>query len=214
MALIPGGLLPWIEERFLLVTASGLVPNANGYIKTFAAGTSTPLETFSDADLTTANPTTLDMDADGRLTDPVYLSPTGYKVEVYDENDVLQYTMDDVEDIGETFAATFGTLQATGSQNVTSGYTVLPGDRLVTVASSGGPNPCVINLPPADEFTGMLTIKNLGTIVLAVTPNGVQTIDSVAAAYTVDAAASPEFPSILLVSDSVSAWWILASHKV
>lgn len=214
MALIPGGLLPWIEERFLLVTTAGLVPNANGYFKSFVVGTSTPLDTFSDADLTISNGVRVDFNADGRTSVPVYLSPTGYKFEVYDVNDVLQYTMDDVEDIGQTFAANYGTISTFGSKNVTSGYTILPGDRLVTVASSGGPTPCIINLLPASQYTGELCIKNVGNIALAVTPNGVQTIDTVAAAYTVTAAASPQFPSIVIVSDGVSAYWIRSSHKL
>lgn len=214
MALFPGGTLPWIELRFLKVTTAGLEPNSSGYFLSFDAGTSTPLETYSDSDLVTSNGVRVDFDADGRTTVPVFLSPTGYKFEVYDSNDVLLYTADDVEDIGETFASLFGQLQAAGSKNVTSGYTVLSTDRLVTVASTGGPNPCIVNLPNAADFTGMLTIKNVGTVALAVTPTGVQTIDDVAAAYTVTAASTPQFPSIILVSDGVSNYWILGSHKL
>lgn len=213
MALFPGGLLPWIELRFLKVTADGLEPNSNGYFKSFEAGLSTPLATYSDAELTTANPTTVDFDADGRTTVDVYLAPQGYKFEVYDSDDVLLYTVDDVEDIGGTFASQFGYLQTLGSKNVTSGYTVVPGDRLVTVASTGGPDPCIINLPDAADFTGMLTIKNVGTVVVDITPAGIQTIDDVAAAYEIPVAASPEFPSVILVSDGVSNYWILASHQ-
>lgn len=213
MALFSGGTLPWIELRFLKVGTAGLEPNSNGYFLSFEAGTSTPLETFSDVDLTVANAVRVDFDTDGRTTVPVFLSPTGYKFEVYDSDDVLIYTADDIEDIGETFANLFGQLQTLGSKNVTSGYTVVPGDRLVTVASTGGPNPCIINLPDAANFTGMLTIKNVGTVAVDITPAGIQTIDDVAAAYEIPVAASPEFPSVILVSDGVSNYWILASHQ-
>lgn len=214
MALLPGGILPWIEARFLLVTSDGLVPNAGGMLKSYIAGTTTPQATYSDVNLTTANPVEIDLDADGRPPDPIYLAPTGYKFEVYDVDGVLQYTYDNVEDIGQTFATQFGYLQTIGAKNVTSGYTVVASDRLVTVASSGGPTPCIVNLPAASAYVGLLTIKNLGLIALAVTPSGLETIETLAAAYTVPVAASPQFPSIVMASDGVSAWWILADHRV
>jgi hypothetical protein len=99
-----------------------------------------------------------------------------------------------------------------GGKEVVSGYTVLTTDRLVTVDSTGGPNPCVINLPAASEATQPLVIKNLGTVALAVTPNGADTIDTLASAYTVPVSATPVFPSIQMVPDGTSAWYILASH--
>jgi hypothetical protein len=214
MALIPGELIPWIEMRWLMVTSEGLVPNENGYILSFEAGTTTPLATYSDSDLSVANPVQIDLDTDGRSTVDIYLLPQGYKFEVYDQDDVLLYTVDDVENVGQTFAANFGLLQTEGSKNVTSGYTVLTDDRLVTVASTGGPSPCIINLPSASDYTGMLCIKNLGTEDVDITPSGVETIETIAAAYEIPAAVSPMFPSVLMVSDGVSDWAILASHGV
>ena len=93
---------------------------------------------------------------------------------------------------------------------------MLSTDNLVTVNSTGGANPCIINLPAAStrSTTGtnsgmVLTIKNLGAIPLAVTPNGSDTIDVNNAAYTVPAAVDPLYPSIMLVSDQTSAWWII-----
>lgn len=213
MALLSGGTLPWIERRFIKVTTAGIEPNSNGYFLSFESGTSTPLETFSDSELTTSNGVRVDFDVDGRTLTQVFLSPAGYKFEVYDSDDVLLYTADDIEDIGQVFANLFGQIQTLGSKNVTSGYTIAPGDRLVTVASTGGPSPCIINLLPAAEFTGMLTIKNVGTEPVDITPAGVQTVDDVAAAYEIPLAASPEFPSVILCSDGVSNYWILASHQ-
>lgn len=214
MALFPGTLIPWVEQRFLLVTADGLVPNSGGFVHTFAAGTTTPLATYTDADLSVANPVEIELDSDGRPPDPIFLTATGYKFEVYDEDSVLQYTVDDIEDVGQVFAEHFGTLQSDGTKNVTSGYTVLETDRLVTVASSGGPDPCLVNLPAAADYTGMLTIKVVGTIDVDVTPNGLETLDSLAAAYTVPGAVSPLFPAIMLVNNGVSAWYIIGSHGI
>jgi hypothetical protein len=57
-----------------------------------------------------------------------------------------------------------------------------------------------------------LTIKNLGNIALSVTPNGTDTLDTLAAVYTVPVAASPVFPTITIVSDGTSALYIASSH--
>jgi hypothetical protein len=216
VAIYAGGLIPWIELRFLKLdaTTGELVPNASGTIETYVAGTSTPLATYADANLITANPTTITIDASGFPSNSgnriaMFLQPTGYKFIVKNSAGTTLYTIDLVEDVGQVFAATFGHLASAGGKNVTSGYTVLSTDRLVTVASSGGPNPCVINLPVAANYKGMLAIKNLGTVPLAITPSGTQTIDTLNAVFTVSAAASPAFPSKMLINDGVSAWWVL-----
>ena len=82
----------------------------------------------------------------------------------------------------------------------------------MTVASTGGVDPCVINLLPAAEATQPLSVKNTGTFALAVTPNGSDALDGATEAYTVPVAAAPLQPAIWLASDGVSAWYILASH--
>ena len=210
MALYPGSLINWIEQRFLkLDTGGNLVPNASGFINTFAAGTSTPLATYADANLSSANPTTVNLGSDGRPTVDMFLSATGYKFQFYDNTSTLLYTVDKVEDPGNVFASNFGTLQSAGGKNVTSGYTVLSTDRLVTVSSTGGPNPCIVNLPASSAYTGMLAIKNLGTVPLAVTPNGLDTIDTINSAFTISAASSPAFPCKLFVSTGAGAWYCL-----
>jgi len=57
-----------------------------------------------------------------------------------------------------------------------------------------------------------LTIKNMGTEALSITPDGADTIDGLNAVYTVPAASSPNFPAITLVSDAVSDYFIVSSH--
>lgn len=216
MAIYPGGLIPWVELRFLRLngTTGVLEPNASGTVETYAAGTSTPLATYADANLVTANATTITLDANGFPSSTgtriaMFLQPTGYKFVVKDDLGSMLYTIDKVEDVGQVFAANFGNLQSAGSKNQSSGYTVIATDRLVTMASTGGPNPCVVNLPAAANYAGMLAIKNLGTVPLAITPNGIETIDTLASPFTVAAAASPAFPCKILISDGVSAWWVL-----
>jgi hypothetical protein len=209
MALYAAALLPWIEQRFL--DADGH-PLSNGFVSSFAAGTTTPLATYSDVDLTVANPVVIQLDADGRPPDPIRLQPTGYKFVITNINEEEQYTFDNVEDIGQVFSETFGVVLSEGSKEVVSGYIVLATDRFVTVDSTGGPNPCVINLLASADATQPVAIKNMGTVALAITPNGADTIEGIASAYTVPVAATPNFPTIELVPDGVSAWLIRSSH--
>jgi hypothetical protein len=99
-----------------------------------------------------------------------------------------------------------------GGKAVTSGYTVLDTDQLVTVASTGGASPCVINLLAVADATQAVAIKNTGTVALSVTPNASDTIDGSNTAFAVAAASGVTQPTIFLAPDGVSAWYILASH--
>lgn len=200
-------LIPWVALQFLDADA---VPLAGGKLYSYEAGTSTPLATYSDSDLSVANANPIILEADGRTPDPVFLLTQGYKFVLTDADDVELWTIDNVSDPGAIFASEFGLALSAGGKDQVSGYQVLVTDRLVTMDSTGGANPCVVNLPAAADFSGLLVIKNLGTIALAVTPDGADTIDTVAGAYTVAAAATPNFPAIILVSDGVSSWYVLA----
>lgn len=204
---MPAGWIPWLDAVFM--TAAGTAPNALGTLETYLAGTATPAATYSDSDLSVANPTTIDLDAAGRPETDIYLGAFGYKFILKTAGGVTIWTRDNIEDVGQVFAATYGNLETEGSKNQVSGYTVDPDtDQLVTMSSSGGANPCVVNLPAAADAPRPITIKNLGTIALAITPNGAETIDGIAAVYTVAASASPLFRTIELKSDGVNAWWV------
>ena len=208
---MPAALLPWVKPQFC--DAAG-TPVASGKLYSFIAGTTTPQPTYHNVDLdpTHVNANPLLLNAAGQSATNIYLLPTGYKFRLDDAQDVTLWTVDDVEDVGAVFAAGFGVALTAGGKNVSSGYTVLATDRFVTVASTGGANPCVINLLPAADATQSVAIKNTGTIALSVVPNGSDTLDGVNGAYTVPVAASPLQPTIWLAPDGVSAWFILASH--
>lgn len=208
---VPFSLLQFPGQFFDLDGA----PLAAGSLQFYAAGTTTPQDVYADCngDATLTNPVTLDSSGFAQI----FLGSAGlYDVVVSDSTAVELYTIEGVGNPGQILFAGLGNVLAQGSQNVTSGYSVLSTDNLVTVNSTGGANPCIINLPAAStrSTTGtnsgmVLTIKNLGAIPLAVTPNGADTIDVNNAAYTVPAAVDPLYPSIMLVSDQTSAWWIL-----
>jgi hypothetical protein len=206
---MPAALLPWVKPQFS--DAAG-VPVASGKLYSFVAGTTTAQPTYSDVDLTIANPNPIVLNAAGQAATSIYLRPTGYKFRLDDANNVVLWTVDHVEDAGATFAAEFGQALTAGGKNVTSGYTVLAADRLITVSSTGGASPCVVNLLPAAEAGAAIAIKNVGTIALAVTPNGSDIIDGAAAAYTVPVAAGALQPTIWLAPNGVSAWYVVASH--
>lgn len=197
-------LLP--EIRWRAIDENGeVLPGAQLY--SFAAGTSTPLATYSDSDLTIANTNPVVADAGG-LFGPIFVSATGYKFRLDDEDDVTIWTQDNVGSPGDLFAGNFGTIMAVGSRNVTSGYTLLATDRTVTVASSGA---TTFNLLAASAFTMDVTIKNMlaGTVVL--TPNGADTIDT-NSTWTLEAAADPNFPAVTL-RPVTGGWLIVSSHR-
>lgn len=206
---MPAALLPWVKPQFS--DAAG-VPVASGKLYSFVAGLDTPQPTYSDVDLEVANANPLILNAAGQSATSIYLLPTGYKFRLDDADDVTLWTVDDVEDVGQVFAAGFGVALTAGGKAVTSGYTALATDRLITVASTGGASPCVINLLPAATATQALCVKNTGTIALSVVPNGSDVLDGVNGAYTVPAAAAPVQPALFVAPDGVSAWYIVASH--
>ncbi len=214
--LFPGSMLPWTPQRFF--DADGF-PLALGTLSSFEAGTSTPLPTYSDPDLAVGheNPVIITLGADGVAPDPIYLLPQLYKITVKDANGVVQnhYPFDSVGDVGQIFAENFGTYEYAGSKDVVSGYTTLATDRLVTVQSTGGDDPCVINLLPFAEMTRPITIKNMGNIDVLVTPNGSDTVDT-QATFTIPGSASPtgNRAAITIDGDGISAGLITSSHGI
>jgi hypothetical protein len=210
--LFPGALLPWVALQFCDAEGHPLV---GGFLWFYEAGTDTPRPVYTDADLSIPHPNPIELDAAGRPPDGlVYLEPGGYKVICTDLNGVNQWTADYVEDVGATFASQFGLVMSQGGKNVTSGYTVLASDRLITVDSAGGPDPCVINLPAAADATQPITIKNFGTIAIDLRPNGADTIDGVPSSVEIPGAVGSIFPTVTLVSNGVSAWYLVSSYGI
>jgi hypothetical protein len=207
MALYPGVPLPDPNIQFFDGDGN---PLAGGFLQFYIAGSTTPQDTFSDSDLDPmhANTNPIELDSDGRSPTPIFLLPIGYKVVLMDADSVTIWTRDEIEG-WNVFQNTWGNILTEGGSNVTTGYTVLDTDRLVTVDSSGGAT--TINLLAAGDATQPLTIKNLGTNTVTVTPDGTDTIDGLTS-YVIAAASSPVFPTIMLASNGVSAWWILSSH--
>ncbi len=205
MALFAGAVSP---VPILQFSDEDGVPLVAGQLFSYVAGTTTPQPVYHDVDLTPGmeytNPIILD--ASGTPGGPIFLLPTGYKFVLTDADNVPVWTADDIEDIGQTFASNFGVVQSAGGKNVTSGYTLLASDRSVSVSSTGGANPCIFNLIAASLATQMVFVQDVGSVDVAITPNGADTINSVAAAYTLAAGSSPVFSAVLLLPDGISNW--------
>ncbi len=208
MTLIPGALCPWVDRTFWGNTSGVWQPVANGLLYCYAAGTQTPQDVFHDADLTSAWTNPVQLDADGRAT--VFLDALGYHFTLYDENAVQVWDVDGVSDLAQLYLGVLGV--ATTTSAVTSGYQILSTDNLVTINSTGGPDPCIITLQLAADRLTPLTLKNIGDTAIAVTPQAGETIEGLAAVFTIPASSSPTFPSLLMRSDGVTNYWIDASH--
>lgn len=207
---LPFALAPWLNRQF---TDEDGVPIAGGFVETRVAGSATLKDTYADSDSVspTANVNPVPLDADGRCT--MFLEPGAYDFEVQDSGNVALYTVEGVEDVGLTFLDALGQELSAGARDVTSGYTIDPDvDFTVTVDSTGGADPCVINLPAVADMGQDLTIVNLGTEVLAITPNGAETINFVAAAYEVAISATPRLSMVTLRPDveSGSNWLVIS----
>ena len=81
-------------------------PVAGGKLNTYAAGTSTPLATYSDSALAVLNANPVILSAAGRAT--VYLTNAGYKLVLTDSADVVLWTQDNVRDLGQAAAVDVG----------------------------------------------------------------------------------------------------------
>ncbi|HEX7932540.1 MAG TPA: hypothetical protein VF573_05615 [Paraburkholderia sp.] len=207
---------PWFEQRFLKIDGNGsLVPNAGGFVYTFSAGTTTPVDTWTNSDgdgpggAAQENP--IELDADGRPPSPIFLLGTGYKFAVHDSDDVLLYTIDNVEDSGLTFASQWGVLLGTGV-SYTDGETIAVTTRLALIDSSGGAT--TIYLPASADASQPLTVKNMGTNAVTLTADGTDTLEGSLSTITIPAASSPTFPSVLIAPNQISDWTILSSHGV
>jgi hypothetical protein len=141
--------------RIQFFDASGR-PLAGGLVFTYAAGTSTPLATFTDSSGTIQNTNPVILDSGGFAS--IWIGPQAYKVAVQDSNGAQQWVVDNVSDTGQllyqlavllnpaggSLQTITGPLAATYFQG-TSPHTTSPGvrvsilDPITTLDTSGHP---------------------------------------------------------------------------
>lgn len=209
---MPGPILAWIDRQF---TDANGVPLVGGKIHSLVTGTATLKDLWTDADLTVPHSNPLILDAEGRCT--AFMEAGGYDFTITDANDVVIATLVGVIDLAVTFLGGQGGSGVVASPflltpaelGVVSGVVIAQATNFVTVNSTGGVDPCVVTLPPANgrETERWLTIKNMGNIFVNITPGAGDTIDLQAAAFTLGVMSGTRVPGLSLVSDEANNWW-------
>jgi hypothetical protein len=117
------------SSQFFGGNTAGSNPNfplVSGYVNTFAAGTSTPIATFTSSTGAIQNQVSMQLDSTGRLTTDVWLqSGVAYKVQLTDSLANQIWIEDNITGIGDT-----GSSGAVTSEWISSGF--------VPTYSSGG----------------------------------------------------------------------------
>lgn len=185
-------------------------PMNGGQLQFFVAGTTTPLEVFSDPDQNTSLGTTVDIGAAGYpvsgLGAIVSIFPPlgGYKEVLVDANSNTIYTADNLENVAESYLGTLANVQTEGSKSVTGTYAVVATDNWISS------NNATVNLVAAADRGTLLIVQSVGASTTSIVPNGSETINGVSGAYSLAAASSPSFPALMLWSDGVSNWYAIA----
>ncbi len=104
-----------------------------GKVYTYAAGTTTPLATYTDSTGTVANTNPVILDAGGFAG--IWLSGVAYKIELRTSTDTLVYTVDNVYDWGQVLRADLAS-SATGKGATLIGYQPAGGGLPMTVAQA------------------------------------------------------------------------------
>jgi hypothetical protein len=158
--------------------ASG-TPLVGGKVYTYAAGTTTPLETYTSALATTPNTNPVILDSRGECN-LWFSTASSYKVVLESATDVLQWTVDNI--------ATYGTLASQNSNNVAiTGGTItgvtFTGDIVGNVSGNAGTVTNGVYL----TATQTLTNKTITGMASASTVN-----DSLGTPYTVGFRSIPQ----------------------
>jgi len=149
------------------------VPLAGGLVYTYAAGTTTPLATFTTAAGTTANSNPIVLNSAGRLDNEVWLTSTlTYKFLLKDSDGVTIATYDDIPGIGSVSGLTTGTsiLFGNGSGGfsnvvVGSNLSFVGGTLSATAGGGSGVTSVALTAPAAFTVTGS-PVTSTGTLAL------------------------------------------------
>jgi hypothetical protein len=128
-------LSPTLKQRFF--TSAGL-PLVGGKLYTYAAGTTTPLTSYSDATESVANSNPIILDADGECD--LWLGSSAYKMVLTDSADVTQWTTDNVNQASESLTTSPDLLQNFGISS-----TVSTNILTVNLTTAGGATPTALN---------------------------------------------------------------------
>lgn len=128
-------LSPTLKQKFF--TQSG-APLAGGKLYTYAAGTTTPLATYTTYAGTVANANPVILDANGECD--LWLGSSSYKFILNDSADVLQWTVDNVNQASEDQNISGDVLQNFGLTSSTASNILT-----ITLTDGAGATPSVTN---------------------------------------------------------------------
>ena len=151
-----GVTLPYVQQQFFNATGA---PLANGFVCTLAAGTTTPLATYSNSSLTTANQNPVRLNSAGRpqsnlgVEVQIFLRPEAYKILVYASgtgntcNGTVVGSLISTRDNVTAWNAQFSDdLSVDGDVTVT--------DQLISSVATGTAPIVVTSTTPVDNLTG------------------------------------------------------------
>ncbi len=211
MAFPIGTLIPWLPQQFCDINGD---PLSGGNVTFKVTGTNTDKDTFDDSDLDPSNANTnpVILNAAGRPeSGAIFFEPGGYDVFVRDEDDVLIYTVSEVEDVGATFLATLGQTFSQGTRDAPDGYTITSTDFLVTLLPVAG----------GDYYCPSVVGRGQGVTLINVSPSvaatinffgGVQGINGVVTTMTIPAGTSPVFSGATLLPSTADTSWFLTAY--
>lgn len=142
-------------------------PLVGGKVYTYAAGTTTPLATFTDASATTPNTNPIILDARGECN-LWFSTATSYKVVLKNANDVQQWSVDNIVTYGTIAAQNFNNVNITGGAitGVTATF-----DLVGNVSGNAGTVTNGVYLSATQTLTNK-TITGLNTTSTIKDPNG------------------------------------------
>lgn len=160
-------LAPVIKHKFF--TADGL-PLAGGKLYSYQAGTTTPLATYTDYGGSSANANPVVLDANGECD--LWLGSQAYKFTMHNSADVLQWTVDNVNQ-GNLAVAT------SASQIENLGITTSVASNALTInlttslgATPSSESPVKIGFRNATLSSGLSTTVSAESAVTVVVPSG------------------------------------------
>lgn len=203
----PGSLIPWVQMQFCDDNGD---PVSNGTVRFRTAGLSELKDTFNNADLApeNVNDNPVQLDANGRPSSgAIFLEPGGYDITVFDEDDVEVYSVEGVEDVGQTFLATMGQTLGDGEDDAPDSYTITDDDNTVSGLPVAGGDYFL----PAVADRGMpITFINKGAVSAFLTRDGSDTFNGVNVNFIeIPAGTSPVFSGITLYPHSPSDWRVV-----
>ena len=176
-------------------------PLVSGKLYSYAAGTSTPIATYTSSTLATPNANPVIADAAGRVE--IWLSPgTAYKFQCDNSSDVTQWTVDNVEGVpltnlaldiqgtaGENLAAGDGVYMSDGGGGGTAGRWYRT-DADNTYSSSSAPMAGMVQDAISSAATGSIRLQGRITGLSGLTPGTIYYASATAGALTASSPAN------------------------